>query len=79
MLDPSRPTTRLAPGLLVCAILLAAPVAAQDARKSYSFSGTVQRVDAAARTLTVQGEAVSGWMSAMSMLYRVDKPDSSPN
>jgi Cu/Ag efflux protein CusF len=44
-------------------------------KKQYGFSGTVQRVDVGGRTITVDGESIEGWMAAMTMTYRVDKPD----
>lgn len=61
--------------ILTCVLLTALPAAAQSNRRSYAFSGTVERVDTGARTVTVQGDAVAGWMAAMTMTYRVDKPE----
>ena len=48
--------------------------AAQE-KKSYTFHGTVEQVDAQTRRLTVLNEPIEGWMGAMSMAYSVDKPE----
>jgi len=37
--------------------------------------GKVEQVDPKAKTLTVNGENVEGWMSAMTMTYSADKPE----
>jgi len=60
--------------LLLLALCLASlcPAAAQTA---HTFTGIVERVDAGARTLSVKGDEVKGWMAAMTMNYRVDKPE----
>jgi len=42
--------------------------------KSHTFRGKVKAVDKTAKNLTVDGEAVEGWMGAMTMDYKVDDP-----
>jgi Cu/Ag efflux protein CusF len=44
-------------------------------KKAYAFRGKVEKVDVAGKTLTVSNETVPGWMTAMSMTYRIDNPD----
>ncbi len=43
----------------------------QSGKREYQFRGTVERVDVAAKRITVANEPVEGWMGAMSMSYRV--------
>jgi Cu(I)/Ag(I) efflux system periplasmic protein CusF len=52
-----------------------APAAQASAKKSYAFRGRVEKVDPAAKTLTVNGENVEGWMGPMSMVYGLDKEE----
>jgi Cu/Ag efflux protein CusF len=47
---------------------------AAPAKKNYTFHGKVEAVNAAANSLTVNGEKVEGWMGAMTMSYKVDDP-----
>jgi len=41
-------------------------------KKSYTFHGKVEAVDQSGKSLKVNGEKVEGWMSAMTMDYKVD-------
>ena len=56
------------------ALLMAAACLGQNApaKKSYTFHGKVEAVNADG--LTVNGEKVEGWMDAMTMRYKVDDP-----
>jgi Cu/Ag efflux protein CusF len=56
----------------MCLLLTSSIVPAQA--KAHEFRGAVAAVDVAARTVTVAGENVEGWMAAMTMTYRVDTP-----
>jgi Cu/Ag efflux protein CusF len=62
-------------GALVCALLLSTAGRAQDAKKEHAFKGVVQKVDEKAKSLTVDGENVPGWMMAMTMVYSPDKEE----
>jgi Cu/Ag efflux protein CusF len=48
---------------------------AQGVKKSFTFHGKVQTIDAASKSMTVDGDKVEGWMDAMSMKYAVDNAD----
>src|SRR5215471_13816829 len=51
------------------------PAPAAAAKKEHPFRGKVVKIDQQAKTITVDGENVDGWMSAMTMTYSADKPD----
>ncbi len=58
------------------AFLLMPMVQAQPAgKKASTLRGKVEAVNAGAKSLTVNHEAVAGWMDAMTMPYQVDKED----
>lgn len=54
---------------------LAGLLHAQSAKKSFTFHGKVESIDAASKSMTVDGDKVEGWMGAMSMKYTVDNAD----
>ena len=54
---------------------VAALLHAQGAKKSFTFHGKVESIDAASKSMTVDGDKVDGWMEAMSMKYTVDNAD----
>jgi Cu/Ag efflux protein CusF len=62
--------------VLAAVLLLAAVCLGQAAsdKKAYTFHGKVEAVNKSAKSLTVNGEKVEGWMDAMTMNYQVDDP-----
>ena len=62
-------------GVALGVFLLLPAVHAQRGKKDYAFRGRVERVDTKAKTLSVNGEDVPGWMMAMTMTYSVDKAE----
>ena len=54
---------------------IAAILHAQGAKKSFTFHGKVESMDAASKSMTVDGAKVEGWMDAMTMKYDVDNAD----
>ena len=61
---------------LALSVLLAGLCFAQATqnKKSYTFLGKVEAVDANDKSLKVNGQEVKGWMGAMTMDYKVDDP-----
>jgi len=67
--------------VLLLGLAMAVPVLhaqAPKGKKEFAFAGKVEKVDAKAKTLTVNNDNIDGWMSSMSMTYTVDKPDVLP-
>lgn len=68
-----RDLLRVAAGLLCVGLAAPMAVAQQKGKKEFAFTGTVEKVDQDAKTLTVANDDIPGWMMAMSMTYGVDK------
>ena len=67
---------RLVTLMVVVACLLVSVASAQPkGKKEYAFRGKVEKVDANAKSLTVNHGKIEGWMGAMTMAYKVDKAD----
>jgi len=74
----TRSRLRVILGALVCALVFstfAAFATAQTAKGEHAFKGVVQKIDEKAKSLTVDGENVPGWMMAMTMSYTADKEE----
>ena len=71
----TRRVLRSFPGLLACLVLLVAAAAAQQPvkGKAHMLRGTVTEVGQ--DRLTVKHGKIEGYMAAMTMPYKVDKPD----
>jgi Cu/Ag efflux protein CusF len=54
--------------------LFAVAVVAQN-KKSYTFRGKIESLDAASKSMSIDGEKVEGWMDAMTMKYVVENAD----
>jgi Cu/Ag efflux protein CusF len=71
----TRSRLRVILGALVCALVFSTFAGAQTAKGEHAFKGVVQKIDAKAKSMTVDGENVPGWMTAMAMTYTPDKED----
>jgi len=67
--------TRRAFATTATAAVLPILLRAQGAKKIYTFHGKIESLDAASKSMTVNGEKVEGWMGAMTMKYEVDNAD----
>ena len=65
----------LSTAMVVLFLSVALAQNANAGKKSFTFKGRVEKVDVAAKKITVNGEKVEGWMDSMSMSYAVDKED----
>ena len=48
---------------------------AQGNKKTFTFRGKIESMDAASKSMSIDGEKVEGWMDAMTMKYQVDNAD----
>ena len=62
----------IAAALVASVIGTAFAASPQATQRTYQFRGIVERIDAAAGTVTVNGDKVDGWMGAMTMAYRIE-------
>lgn len=61
----------------IAAIGLSVAVSAQTppaGKKDHAFKGKVEKVDPKTKMVSVNNEAIPGWMMSMTMSYKVDKP-----
>jgi len=61
--------------LLSCGYAQQNKNSAAGAKKEHIFRGKVEKIDMNAKTFTVNGQKVEGWMDAMTMVYIPDKED----
>ncbi|MBV8843638.1 MAG: copper-binding protein [Bryobacterales bacterium] len=64
--------TSIARVMLSLAVAIGICAAQSPPKKAHIFHGKVEKVNAGAKTVTVNGEKVEGWMGAMTMDYKVD-------
>src|SRR5215813_12898673 len=61
--------------VLSCAYAQQNKSAPPAGKKEHVFKGKVEKIDLSAKTFTVNGQKVEGWMDAMTMVYVPDKED----
>ena len=61
--------------LLSCGFAQQNKTAPPAGKKEHTFRGKVEKIDVNAKTFTVNGQKVEGWMDAMTMVYVPDKED----
>ena len=61
--------------LLSCGYAQQNKTAPPAAKKDHVFNGKVEKIDMTAKTFTVNGDKVEGWMDKMTMVYVPDKED----
>ncbi len=44
-------------------------------KKTWTFHGKIESINAAEKSMSINGENVDGWMAAMTMIYPVDNTD----
>lgn len=44
-------------------------------KKVFTFHGKIESINAAEKSMSINGENVDGWMAAMTMIYPVDNAD----
>jgi Cu/Ag efflux protein CusF len=47
----------------------------QGKKKTYTFRGKIESIDAASHSMSINGERVEGWMDAMTMKFEIDNAD----
>jgi len=57
------------------AAVVSAGILAAQAKKSFTFRGKIESLDAPSKSMSINGEKVEGWMDAMTMKYAVDNAD----
>jgi Cu/Ag efflux protein CusF len=61
--------------LMTAGAIFAQDKNAQDKKKTYTFRGKIESIDASSKSMSINGEKVDGWMAAMTMIYPVENAD----